>query len=328
MEELGYRPNALARSLRRHETLTIGVVVHDITNPFFTSMVKCVEAIAGQAGYSVILCNSGEDPRRFTSMVEVLLAKRVDGLIVAPVNLEDLALAQAERHGTPIVYLGPSPTGTTGPFIRDDALAAATAAVQHLVDDGHKRIAVIAGRLKVPALTERMSAYCQVLKQCGLPYDDDLVKAENDGFDDAARSMRDLLRLSDRPTAVFSTNFLMTTGALSVLRDEQVECPKDMGLVGVDDHVWIRLFQPPLTMVRTNTEEVGVVAADLLLTCMKGKAVETREIVLPAELVVRGSCSERCLQKLLASKKPESAHSPATGARAEPGKPEEVMNRV
>lgn len=328
MEELGYRPNALARSLRRQETLTIGVVVHDIANPFFSFLVKAIEGIAHRAGYSVILCNSGEDSARLASMIEVLLAKRVDGLIVAPVDLQDPTLVEVERHGTPIVYLGRRPAGTVGPMVYEDGLAAASAAVQHLADDGHSRIAIITGCLNVPSLTERMSAYRQVLEQCSIPWEDRLVRVGNNGFDDAAGSMRTLLELSRPPTAVFCTNFLMTTGALSVLHELRVRCPGEMAIVGVDDHVWTGLFHPPLTMVRMQTERIGITAAELLLDCMRGKAVEGREVVLPAELVVRGSCSERCLAKLMSNTASGRFESPSSDSCIEQSMLEEVVKRV
>jgi LacI family transcriptional regulator len=299
--ELGYRPNALARSLRRQETLTIGVVVHDIANPFFAFLVKAIEGVAHRSGYSVILCNSDEDCERQASVVEALLVKRVDGLIVVPVCPDEPILVAAEKQGIPVVYLGRRPVGTKGPMVYEDSAAIAESAVQHLVDDGHRRVAIIAGRLTVPTLTDRMKAYRHVLERQGICFEADLVRTENVGFDDAVASMQTLLRLSNPPTAVFCTNFLMTMGALSVLHQEHVRCPGEVAIVGVDDHAWTGLLQPPLTMVRMETERLGTIAAGLLLDSIRGKTIEECEIMLPAELIVRGSCSERCLARTMST---------------------------
>lgn len=298
MEELGYRPNAVARSLRRRETLTIGIVVHDIDNPFFTSFVKCVEDVARRAGYNVILCNSGEDSTRLSGVLEVLSAKRVDGIMVAPVGIEDPTLLRIEQEGTPIVYLGRRPRGATGPEVHDNSLGAATRAVQHLVEDGHTRIGIITGCLTVPSLSERMAAYHRVLEQCDLPLDERMVRVNNYTVEDAKSSMRSLLELDVPPTAVFTTNMLMTTGALTALHETGVRCPEEMALLGYDDSQWARIFHPPLTVVRQPTERAAIVAAELLLGYMRSEKEVGQEIVLPAELVVRGSCSARCRQKL------------------------------
>jgi len=298
MEELGYRPNAVARSLRRQETLTIGIVVHDLGNPFFTSFVKCVESVAQQAGYNVILCSSGENPERMKSVLEVLSAKRVDGLMVSPVSQEDPTLISIERHGTPVVYLGRRPLGASGPEVHDNSLGAAISAIQHLADDGHVRIGVITGCLAVPSLAERMAAYRQVLEQRGLAFDERMVKVNNFSVDDAKRSMRALLELDRPPTAVFTTNMLMTTGALAALHEARVRCPQEMALVGYDDSDWASIFNPPLTVLRQPTERGAIAAAELLLGYMRGEKAMEQEIVLPAELVVRGSCSESCLRRM------------------------------
>jgi len=327
LEELGYRPNALARSLRRQETLTIGIVVHDIAIPFFTSFVKYVEGVAQQAGYSVILCNSGEDSTRLGDLLEVLAAKRVDGLIVAPVSAEDSTLVSIEKRGTPVVYLGQRPAGTTGPTVGDNSADAAAEAVQHLIEDGHVRIGVITGRLMVPPLAERMAGYRRALERHNLPFDERLVRLGVIGVEHAASSMRALLELSDPPTAVFTTNLLMTTGALSALHEARVRCPQEMAIVGFDDHELAGISQPPLTTVRQHTERMATTAAQLLLECMRGKTMEGQEVVLPAELVVRGSCSERCLEKLNSMTVSGRGSVSSQVVHAETRKLEEVVRR-
>lgn len=289
--ELQYSPSAIARSLKTRSTRTIGVVVSDISNPYFTAVVRGVEDVASANDYTIIICNTDEDREKEQRYLKVLLAKRVDGLIIAPSGHSSSLLPMMQVAGIPIVLMDRSVDGMNLPIIRVDNRGGAYQAVTHLIDDGHVRIGAISGLAQVSTTEERYVGYVRALSERGLAVRQDWVKAGYSKREGGQRAMQELLVLADRPTAVFTTNNLMTLGALTALLEAGLSCPDDMAIVGFDDHEWASIVAPRLTVVRQPTNEVGQKAAELLISLVRSEPDGLLERVLPTELVVRDSCA-------------------------------------
>lgn len=287
---LAYHPSAIARSLKTKATGTLGVLVSDISNPFSTGVVRGIENVASANGYNVILCNTDELEEKANTYLNLLLAKRVEGLIVAPIGG---TAGFAERFlavGTTIVLIDRRIEGSDLPFVGTANVDAARDAVTHLVQDGHRRIGMIAGLTRVSTSVERMEGYRRALLEYGIAVEKRLVRTGHSTVDGGAAAARELLEQDDPPSALFTTNNLMTLGALKMFAELGLRCPDEISLVGFDDHEWAGIFSPPLTVVRQPTHEIGTAAADLLIELIRTPAKAPRSIVLPSTLIVRGSC--------------------------------------
>lgn len=293
IRELRYEPSALARSLRRKETLTIGVIVSDANDPFFTAVLRGIEDVAQRAGYSVIVGNSDEQQEKQERYLHSLASRQVDGFIVAPTGGQSPALEAASSRGTPVVGIDRHVHGVAA-SVGINNEAAAFQVIDHLVRDGHTRIGVIAGLPDLSTTVERLHGYHRALQMHGIDYDPSLVETGGAGPNGGAAAAHRLLNLPQPPTALFATTGRLTLGALVALHELGAACPGDVGLAGMDDHEWAAVSDPPLTVIRQPAYLIGERAAGLLLERLQGRPVPEGEIILPAQLIVRASCSDAC----------------------------------
>jgi LacI family transcriptional regulator len=292
MKDLNYQPNVIARSLRTRETQTVGVVVSDITNPFFTNIVRAIEDEVLKQGYNIILCDTDEKPEREQVYLRLLMGRRVDGLIVAPSSGNADLLQLAIESGYPTVLLDRSIPGLDADVVLSDNEGGAFDAVSYLVGIGHRRIGIIAGRLEVSTGTDRMAGYVRAIKAHGIPVDESLIEVAQFKREIAYEKTREMLARPDPPTALFVCNNAMTAGAMAAVKAAGKKVPKDISVVGFDDSEWAALMDPPLTVVAQPIVELGTRAAQLLMRRISGGRVKTpRAIVLKPELIVRGSCA-------------------------------------
>ncbi|MBF8194344.1 LacI family DNA-binding transcriptional regulator, partial [Nonomuraea sp. K274] len=256
VRELGYRPNAVARNLRRNRTTLWAVIISDIGNPFFTATVRGIEDVAQQAGYSVVLCNSDEDPAKEETYVAAALSEQMAGVIIASAGSVKAARSLLDSP-IPVVAIDRElPRGTVDTVVVDNEAGARTA-TEHLVAAGYRWIACITGPEGVSTADLRLRGYA-----AALPGEPVVVRTdfrEQGGY----RAMSSLLASSERPDAVFVANNLMTVGALRCLADHRVDVPREMGLVGFDEIPWADLVRPSLTTVTQPTYELGRMAARL-----------------------------------------------------------------
>ncbi len=257
-KRLGYRPSALARSLRLRRTFTLGMLVPDITNPFFPPIIKGVEDTAQARGYNLMLCNTMDSPEREATYLRVLRERQVDGLLIASSFMADSTIAQLRAEKFPYVLLNRAPRGGEDLAVLPDNRAGVTSAIEHLIELGHRRIGLV-------AIAERFS--------------------EEAGY----RAAWQLLRGIEPPTAIFGANDLIALGALRVAREAGLGVPRDLSIVGFNDIPLAELLEPPLTTVRVPQQEMGVEAATLLIAQLDGEAIPRRRVVLEANLIVRGS---------------------------------------
>jgi LacI family transcriptional regulator len=288
MRELDYRPNAVARNLRRSRTTLWAVIISDIGNPFFTSLVRGVEDVAQPAGYSVVLCNSDEDPGKEGQYVDAALAEQMAGVIISPAGKAEHVNRLVDAR-VPVVVIDRQQSGTHVDTVLVDNEQGAYLATTHLIESGYRRIACVTGPLGVFTATRRLRGYRRALEEHGRPYEEDLVRHGDFREEGGYRAMAALLGLRPRPDAVFAGNNLMTVGAVECLVDSRVAVPDEMGVVGFDDVPWAHLVRPSLTTVAQPTYELGREAASLLTQRIADPERPPTTITLETKLQIRDS---------------------------------------
>lgn len=291
VDELGYRPNISARSLRTGRRGVIGVIVPDITNPFFASIVKGLEQALPGREYRMLLASSSESAELEAAIVADL-AGRVDGFILVPAVESDTAPAELRSAGVPAVLLDREVTGAElhDVVLVDNKQGARTAA-EHLVGLGHRRIAAIHGPRDTTPGRERRVGFEQALSEAGVAIDPELDREGDFRESSGQRLATELMQLPDPPTAIFSANNLMTVGALKALQTLEAVIPDDVSVIGFDDIILGSLLHPPLTCVARPVEEQGAVSMRILLDRLAHPADRRppQRIVMDAHLELRAS---------------------------------------
>lgn len=289
IEDLGYQPNMLARSLKTQRTFTIGLLLSDIQNPFFTTVVRGVEDVALKRGYHLFLCNTDEDPEREDEYLYELAKKQVDGLIVASAAPSDSARKLRSRD-LPIVLMDRELSGVDADTIRVDNREGMRLIAEHLFSLGHRRIGLISGPLEKISGLERYEGLRDSLAAFGLELDESLVWFGDFKLESARAAVRRLAGSADRPTALVVANNQMTLGALLEIGELGVRIPDDLSVVGFDDMEWAPLVNPPLTTVAQSAYELGVGAVRMLLDRIEGTGESgQRHVFLEPRLIVRAS---------------------------------------
>jgi DNA-binding LacI/PurR family transcriptional regulator len=286
----GYRPNRLARNLRRQQAETIGVLVPDIENPHFSESVRVFEDAAYSDGYRLLLCNTDETPSKQGAYARVLADERVLGVIAAPADSSGEGLEPLFDLGIPVVAFDRLIADARADTVRCDGVALTRQATEHLIWLGHERIAYVGGRPDVATGAERLAGYTAAMRAAGhTPF------GVNGSFrtEIAEREVETLLRLDERPRALVVGNNLMALGALRAIRAAGLRIPADVALVAVDDPPWAELVDPPLTVVAQPTRQLAATAIALLLERVSDRRSEPKHVVLPVDLRIRASCGMR-----------------------------------
>jgi DNA-binding LacI/PurR family transcriptional regulator len=289
IDELGFRPNNLARSLLRRHSRTIGHVVTDCTNPNTAQQIRAVQDVTSREGYSVVLFDTNERADRQAESLHLLEEQVVDGVILTPARSHDDGLARFVARGNRLVLLNRDVPGLDVDRVMFDNRAGAQAAIRHLLDLGHRRIAYVTGRNEISTVVERLAGYHDALAEHGVVPNPGLVSRVEIEPEAAAEATRRLLDREPRPTAIFTYNDLMAVGALVAIREAGLRVPEDVSLVGHDDILYAPYLQVPLTTVAQPTREMGETAARLLVDRLRGDERPPRTIVLSSRLVVRAS---------------------------------------
>ncbi|HEY8348087.1 MAG TPA: LacI family DNA-binding transcriptional regulator [Symbiobacteriaceae bacterium] len=296
---LGYVPNLHARSLVSRATGTVGLIIPDITNPFFPAVTRGVEDAASQAGYTVFLCNTDNDPAKEETDVRKLRERCVDGIIFVGSQARRKRLERLLQDGIPVVVTDREVPDLDADSVLVDNNWGARAAVRHLIDLGHTRIAHAAGHRQTPTGQDRYAGYCAALEEAGLPVDESLVFWGEFTIESGIQAGQVLLGRSPRPTAVFAGNDLIALGVIRAAREAGLRVPEDLSVVGFDDIPLAALVSPPLTTVRQPAYEMGRLAMTMLLERMSGRVTGAgRHHVFRPELILRGSTRPRSGQDL------------------------------
>ncbi|MET7637781.1 LacI family DNA-binding transcriptional regulator [Streptomyces sp. NPDC005438] len=290
IEELGYRPNAVARSLRTHQTRTLGLVVSDVMNPFFTELARAVEDEARAHGYSVIIGNADEQPSLQAHHISNLLERRIDGLLVSPTEDDSSILTDLAASKTPLVFVDRWIPHLDVPVVHTDGRQAVRQLVRHLYELGHRRLAVIAGPETTTTGNERISAFLEAVGDSGLSMPPEYVgKGDFQAASGQAATAR-FLDLPKPPQVIFATDNLMALGAMDEIRARGLRVPEDVGLAAFDDIPWFLHTDPPITAIAQRTDELGHRTVRALVDLIEGRAADS--VTLPASLVIRRSCGE------------------------------------
>ncbi|MCZ2523289.1 LacI family DNA-binding transcriptional regulator [Streptomyces sp. NPDC059506] len=287
---LGYRPNAVARSLRTHQTRTLGLVISDVLNPFFTELARAVEDAARALGYSVVIGNADEDPQLQDHHMSTLLERRIDGLLVSPTDGGSALMTDAAASGTPMVFVDRWIPGLDVPVVRADGRAAVRDLVAHLHSLGHRRLAIIAGPAATTTGNERVDAFREAMREFGLPLPEEYIGQGDFRAASGRRATARFLDLPEPPQAVFAADNLMALGAMDEIRSRGLRVPQDVALAAFDDIAWFVHTDPPITAVAQPTAELGHAAVRALIDRVEGR--EAASVTLSARLVVRRSCGE------------------------------------
>lgn len=287
---LSYRPSRAARTLRVGTSQAVGVVIPDLENPFFTAVVRGIELVLQQAGYTLLLANSDEDTARERSILETLRAEGVAGIVIVPINAARDAYREVLAPPLQVVAVDRSPTNLRVDLVTVHNVEGTRRGVEHLLALGHREVALLGGPSRHSTAKERERGYHDAMRAAGRAVRPELLHnadfRESGGYD----GMKALMALPRRPTAVFVANNLMTLGAFRALHEAGIRIPDEVALVGFDDMPWATSLNPPLTAVNQPSQEIGSSAADLLLDRIARPDRSIRHLILETTLVVRASC--------------------------------------
>jgi LacI family transcriptional regulator len=286
---LGFQRNDLARSLRHGlSSSTLGLVIEDVANPFYSNVAQAVETVARARGFLLITASAREDPERERELVGSLVGRRVDALLIVPAG-PDQRYAETMRGRTALVYVDRPPGGVEADTVLLDDAGGARTAVEHLLAHGHRRIACVADRADVYTARERVAGYEAALTAAGVELDPELIRPGSQEAEQAERVVGELLDLpaERRPTAIFSANNRNTIGALHALAGRQEE----IALVGFDDFELADLLG--ITVIRADAGQLGARAAELAFARLDGDDRPPQRVTIATELIERGSGERR-----------------------------------
>jgi LacI family transcriptional regulator len=286
VEELDYRPNRLARNLRKQRSATIGVVVADIDNPHFSEATRAVEDAAYSEGYRVLVCSTDENPEKQAAYLQALEEERVLGVIISPSDPQSPAIGHLIDVGIPVVALDRAVSDPRADAVVPDNLKGAGVATEVLIAGGHRDIALVSGPQTVDTGLERLAGYELAMRGAGLS---PRVVDGRFRLEAARDAVAGLLDAPERPSALVVASNVMVVGALQALRAAGLRVPEAMALVGIDDPVWAALIDPPLTTLAQPVRNMATDAMELLLERVTGRRTQPRRIVHPLELRRRAS---------------------------------------
>lgn len=296
VEELGYVPNAVARHLRSKQTKAIALVVSDITNPFFTTIARGVEDLAGERGFAVMFCNTDESDDEEARYLRLLIERQVDGVLLVPAGSPRASIGLLRAHKVPLVVLDRRVPGLRVNNVRCDSEAGAHALARHLIGLGHRRIGVLTGRRAISTSVDRVAGVRRALEEAGLALDEALVRWGGFNFGNAnladghqmAESV--LTATDDPPTALFAANNFIAFGTFRALRELDLRVPDDISVVAFDDLPTEWVSDPFLTVAAQPAYEIGRRAAEMMIDSLVGEGTTTSQsVVLPFEVIIRRS---------------------------------------
>jgi LacI family transcriptional regulator len=288
-EQLGYTPNKLARGLRLRKSHQIGVIVPDVSNPFFATMVKSVSKAARKAGYSIIVSDADEDSSVEAESLQALLENRVDGLLIAAVGQQDAHIRALRRSRTPLVMLDRWADDLEADAVSVDNVKGAFLATQHLLREGHRRIAFVQGVRGTNANEGRLQGFIQAMKAYDVPLQEKYIVGEDFGTLNGYIETKSLLQQQEPPTAIFAAGDLIALGMLQALKEQGTVIPRQMSLVTFDDPSFASYLSPPLTAVEQPIELMGEMGVKLLVRRIRTPEAEFKHVLLEPRLNVRES---------------------------------------
>ena len=289
-EELGYRPNPIARGLKTSRSYTVGVLIPDLTNPLFPPIVRGIQDRLEEAAYTPLIANTENDPDRERADFEAMRARQVDGFITATARRDHDLLSRPGELGLPVVLVNRRLEDAALPSAVGDDKAGVSLAVRHLVELGHRRIAHLAGPQDISTGYLRYEGFLEAMEAAGAEADPELILIGDAVIEsEGSRLCAALLDGGRECTAIVAANDLMALGCYDVLEERGIACPQEISVIGFNDMPFAAHFRPPLSTIRIPQYELGARAAELLLTTMQDSEAQPTQLLLEPELVVRGS---------------------------------------
>jgi LacI family transcriptional regulator len=289
VRELNYQPNRLARNLSLGQSKMVGLIIPDISNPFFATLACAVEEVAFEAGYGVLLCNTRNDRNRELSYLQLLSGRQLDGIVFLTSHAEDPALGEILQRNRSVVLIDEDVAGVSAPRVFSENRTGGYLATRHLLDYGHTQIAFIGGPNNLLSTRERLAGFRCALEERGLRPILELIRFGPYTSDFGREAALAFFNSSKRPTAVFASSDYVALGVLNAAHRSGLKIPDALSLIGFDDMPWAELLQPPLTTIRQSARELGSAGAKILLKVIAGAPVELMETRLPVELIERES---------------------------------------
>jgi LacI family transcriptional regulator len=291
IEQLDYHPSSLARALVRQETQTIGLIVPDNINPFFAELARGIENYGFGAGYNVLLCNSDRNPSKEIAYLDMLLSKRVDGVIYMTNDNAQERLHRLKERNIPVVVFDREYEGLDAILIDNEG--GGVDATVHLLQLGHQRVACIGGPSSRFRTIGRVRGYQSALAQAGIPAAPELVTTGDWTYESGWEAMRILMQLSPPPTAIFACNDTMAVGALAFLHEANISVPEEVSVIGFDNILLSAFTSPPLTTMATPIVELGQQLCQMLLERIQNQSLTPQRKIVHSKLLVRSSTAPR-----------------------------------
>lgn len=289
-KDLQYEPNQLARALRMKQTYTIGMIIPDISNPFFSSIARYVEVESRRAGYSVMICDSQEDTAVEKDSIKILETKKVDGMLICPVGKESKHIFKMAEQNIPVVMVDRYFPELKLSYVVSDNYNGSIQAVNHFAEKGHRRIAFIQGIPGSSVNEDRLRGYRDAHMLSGIPINESYIVGDNFGEQNGYIGTKMLLNESKPPTAIFAGSNLISLGSMRAIKEEHLSIPDDISMIAFDDQPYSEFLPSPMTAVRQKIEELGKLSIKLLLNEMNSDEIsDKKRIVVPTELIVRNS---------------------------------------
>lgn len=300
IEELNYTPSAIARSLSKSKTNTIGVLIPEINNQFYGEVIKGISQVADECGLNIILCNTDENIQKELKALKLLKEQRIRGIIIAPTSVEDEQngeyLKTIEQLGIPVVLLDGhvKHSDFNGVFV--DNIKGAFDGTEALIKAGHKKIAIITGRMNSDAAQNRLIGYKKALAINNIDIDDKYILFGDYGQESAYRCTKEIIEMEDRPTAIFISSNKMTVGCVKAIRSHKLRMPEDIAIVGFDKVDILNSLGMNISFIDGPTTELGIVSMKILVENLNNKqGSEVKNITLMPKLVLKGS--EKFIEK-------------------------------
>jgi LacI family transcriptional regulator len=286
-KELGYIRNAAAVALRTRKTGTIGVVIADNRNPFYAEVLNGMEEAAREKNYHIILANTQRDYQKEEEAINLLLAKRVDGLLITPVQDKDDDIKNLIEANIPFVIVGRDFKNIEVDAVYNDEVKGGFLATDYLIKKGHERIALIDGFLYKSPARGRLEGYKKALNKYRVSLDELIISVGDINIEDGYERTRQMLKKNLDFTAIFAYNDMVAFGAMRAIKEKGLRIPEDIGLVGYDDIPFSSLISPALTTIRLKKQDLGVESVKLLLSRINGNRKKAKKIMLDVELIIR-----------------------------------------
>jgi LacI family transcriptional regulator len=289
--EYNYVPNKLARGLKMSRTDTLGLIIPDISNPFFADIAQSIEKEARLQGYSLILGDSGDDQTIETDLIRLLLSHKVDGIIIAPVGIDYKQIIQTYNSGMPLVVIDRCFPEIGLPYITSDNYQGGNDAVNYLIAMGHRKIACIQGIPKSRPTFERVRGYKDALRRYSIPVDDSLIVGDNYTIENGYKQTRILFSMEDPPTAIFALSNLIGLGAMKAVEEMGLKIPDNISLISFDEQPYSAFLATPMTTVDQKKSEIGQLAVNVLLKYIGNKEYRNKlvHMTLKTNLIIRNS---------------------------------------